>query len=206
MSGSPHFGAPIGRHGFVSEPGRRVRILDDVRLNELAVFVLEMIERPPPDEHRIKYKADSVQVGAHVDRNAHGDLGAQVPRRAEDRAFFGSELLRKRDDELVSRHDASKPEVENLHEISHAAARAEHDVRRLHVSVHETGVVSLAGPPLGGALVEWVSWRWIFFLNLPMAAFAVLMTWRSLPPAPPRPPPPTRSPRAPPPSQQNPKK
>lgn len=40
-----------------------------------------------------------------------------------------------------------------------------------------TGVVSLAGPPLGGALVEWVSWRWIFFLNLPLAAGAVYLAW-----------------------------
>ncbi len=40
-----------------------------------------------------------------------------------------------------------------------------------------TGVVSLAGPPLGGALVEWASWRWIFFLNLPLAAGAVYFAW-----------------------------
>jgi EmrB/QacA subfamily drug resistance transporter len=40
-----------------------------------------------------------------------------------------------------------------------------------------TGVVSLAGPPLGGALVEWVSWRWIFFLNLPLAVAAVYFAW-----------------------------
>ena len=40
-----------------------------------------------------------------------------------------------------------------------------------------TGVVSLAGPPLGGALVEWASWRWLFFLNLPLAAGAVYFAW-----------------------------
>jgi EmrB/QacA subfamily drug resistance transporter len=40
-----------------------------------------------------------------------------------------------------------------------------------------TGVVSLAGPPLGGALVEWASWRWLFFLNLPLAAAAVCFAW-----------------------------
>ncbi len=33
-----------------------------------------------------------------------------------------------------------------------------------------TSVSTLAGPLAGGALVEWVSWRWIFFLNLPLGA------------------------------------
>jgi EmrB/QacA subfamily drug resistance transporter len=32
-----------------------------------------------------------------------------------------------------------------------------------------TSVATIAGPPLGGAIVQWVSWRWIFFLNLPLA-------------------------------------
>jgi EmrB/QacA subfamily drug resistance transporter len=36
-----------------------------------------------------------------------------------------------------------------------------------------TSVATIAGPPAGGALVEWVSWRWIFFLNLPFAAAAI---------------------------------
>jgi EmrB/QacA subfamily drug resistance transporter len=40
-----------------------------------------------------------------------------------------------------------------------------------------TGAVSLGGPPLGGALVEWASWRWIFFLNVPLALTAVSLAW-----------------------------
>ena len=38
-----------------------------------------------------------------------------------------------------------------------------------------TTVATIAGPPVGGALVEWVSWRWIFFLNLPLAALTVVL-------------------------------
>jgi EmrB/QacA subfamily drug resistance transporter len=38
-----------------------------------------------------------------------------------------------------------------------------------------TSVATLAGPPVGGALVEWASWRWIFFLNIPLAAATVFL-------------------------------
>jgi EmrB/QacA subfamily drug resistance transporter len=40
-----------------------------------------------------------------------------------------------------------------------------------------TGAVSLAGPPLGGALVEWASWRWIFYINIPLAVGSVYLAW-----------------------------
>ena len=36
-----------------------------------------------------------------------------------------------------------------------------------------TAVTTIAGPPLGGALIEWASWRWIFFINLPFAAATI---------------------------------
>jgi EmrB/QacA subfamily drug resistance transporter len=38
-----------------------------------------------------------------------------------------------------------------------------------------TGVATIAGPPLGGALVEWADWRWIFYLNLPLAALTLAL-------------------------------
>jgi DHA2 family multidrug resistance protein len=37
------------------------------------------------------------------------------------------------------------------------------------------------GPTLGGYLVTNVDWRWIFFVNLPVGIFAVLMTMAALP-------------------------
>jgi EmrB/QacA subfamily drug resistance transporter len=39
------------------------------------------------------------------------------------------------------------------------------------------GVGNAMGPLLGGVLTDALSWRWIFFLNVPIAAFAVLVTW-----------------------------
>src|SRR5205807_9954127 len=41
-----------------------------------------------------------------------------------------------------------------------------------------TGVATVAGPPVGGAIVQWTSWRWIFFLNLPLALAAVAIALR----------------------------
>jgi EmrB/QacA subfamily drug resistance transporter len=37
------------------------------------------------------------------------------------------------------------------------------------------------GPVLGGLLVEYTSWRWIFFVNVPIGAVALLLAWRLLP-------------------------
>ena len=42
-----------------------------------------------------------------------------------------------------------------------------------------TGVATIVGPPVGGALVQWASWRWIFYLNLPIAALAATVAHRS---------------------------
>ena len=39
------------------------------------------------------------------------------------------------------------------------------------------GLGNALGPLIGGALTDALSWRWILFVNLPVAGFAVLITW-----------------------------
>jgi EmrB/QacA subfamily drug resistance transporter len=44
-----------------------------------------------------------------------------------------------------------------------------------------TAISAGVGPVLGGWLIENVSWRWIFFINLPLAVLVLLITWRRVP-------------------------
>ena len=45
------------------------------------------------------------------------------------------------------------------------------------IIIGTAGLGNALGPLIGGVLTETLSWRWIFFLNVPVAAFAVLITY-----------------------------
>jgi MFS family permease len=38
-----------------------------------------------------------------------------------------------------------------------------------------TSLATIVGPPAGGAIVQWASWRWIFYLNLPLAVITIAL-------------------------------
>jgi EmrB/QacA subfamily drug resistance transporter len=46
--------------------------------------------------------------------------------------------------------------------------------------IGSAGFGNAAGPLLGGVLTDALSWRWILFANVPIAALACLVTWRSV--------------------------
>lgn len=47
-------------------------------------------------------------------------------------------------------------------------------------------VAPVLGPPLGGLIVDHAYWRWIFWLNLPLGAIALILSLRVIPPYPPQ--------------------
>lgn len=53
--------------------------------------------------------------------------------------------------------------------------------RALGVNAMSVSFGLALGPTLGGFIAEWLSWRWIFFLNLPIGLAGIPWTWRILP-------------------------
>ena len=43
------------------------------------------------------------------------------------------------------------------------------------------GLATLAGPTLGGAIVTYIDWRWIFFVNVPIGIAALILTFVIIP-------------------------
>ncbi|HEY9075476.1 MAG TPA: MFS transporter [Anaerolineaceae bacterium] len=40
---------------------------------------------------------------------------------------------------------------------------------------------SISGPSLGGLILQYLDWHWIFFINLPIGVFGTLLSWRFVP-------------------------
>lgn len=59
--------------------------------------------------------------------------------------------------------------------------RQEDRGRAIGVWAGLAGVASALGPFVGGYLVEAASWRWVFFINVPLAAVALAVTLRHVP-------------------------
>ena len=57
------------------------------------------------------------------------------------------------------------------------ATYAEDSGRAVGLWTAWSGIGAMIGPPIGGLLVEYASWRWIFFINLPGAALALVMSF-----------------------------
>ena len=53
--------------------------------------------------------------------------------------------------------------------------------KALGLNVISISIGLTLGPTLGGILTEWASWRWIFFINIPVGLFGLIWAWRVLP-------------------------
>jgi len=53
-----------------------------------------------------------------------------------------------------------------------------HLVRAMSVLTMPALLGPVIGPPIGGLIITYGSWRWIFFLNLPIAALGVVLVWK----------------------------
>ncbi|HEY1414947.1 MAG TPA: MFS transporter [Caulobacteraceae bacterium] len=51
-------------------------------------------------------------------------------------------------------------------------------VRAMSVLTMPALLGPVIGPPIGGFIITYYSWRWIFFLNLPIAALGVVLVWK----------------------------
>ena len=59
--------------------------------------------------------------------------------------------------------------------------RAEDRARAIGAWSGLGGIAAAIGPFVGGALVDYVSWRWIFLINLPLAVVTVVIAIRAVP-------------------------
>jgi len=53
----------------------------------------------------------------------------------------------------------------------------EHRGRMMSYASFVWGLASVLGPSLGGFIVGWVSWRWIFYINVPIGLLSLVGIW-----------------------------
>ena len=53
-------------------------------------------------------------------------------------------------------------------------SKNEHRAKTLSLAGSIWGIASLVGPTLGGFIVTWFSWRWIFYINVPLGIISLL--------------------------------
>jgi MFS family permease len=62
-----------------------------------------------------------------------------------------------------------------------AAVGSDRSSTALGIIFGTCSIGNAAGPVVGGALTEWLSWRWVLWINVPMAMLAMGMTWWAIP-------------------------
>ena len=65
--------------------------------------------------------------------------------------------------------------------ISSAIFPAERRGAAFGILTGVTGLAALAGPTLGGLIVTYLDWRWIFFVNVPIGLAGIFLTFRLVP-------------------------
>ena len=57
----------------------------------------------------------------------------------------------------------------------------QHMARVIGIAAMPVMVGQMLGPSLGGLILTWLSWRWTFFVNVPVGLLAIAFAWRVLP-------------------------
>ena len=56
-----------------------------------------------------------------------------------------------------------------------------HMARVIGIAAMPVMVGQMAGPSLGGLILTWLDWHWVFLVNVPVGLLAILFAWRALP-------------------------